>query len=814
MKRLLTFLLLGVFCTSMSLPALAAPVALSGAAAANVKAIKYKPNARSINYAFVFDGPSDKNEVVLKQFEKAITATTAPDYKAEFPKNLVFVGNWAQSGVKTASDKALASNATMVVSLGYLSSNYLADKKGKNKFVVTIDQYGLRDIGEGFFNPVQQSVNGIKNFKTLLSFKKAAILMNENYYKTQKDWAKFAGDKIPNINFAVIPATTDVAATMASIPSDCDAVVLTPLFNLSVEQRKNLISQLNAKKIPTYSTLGKEDVEMGVLLGTGAYDLDRKVAEMTSFNIKGVLDGQTKMAGKVNFYEDEVLYMNRDTADLIGYQPHLRVLYNAEVISNKKPTVYDLSTIFNLLETQNLDIQRKKLLVKAARRATAAAALRYLPSAVVNLGFQQYDEDYAYTVKLMQPEKTGIFQIGLEQVLYSPALVTNIIIKKKGLNFAKHEQFMVEQNMGIDIALLYIETNMLENMIKVQKEYVKEARENLAIARVREKMGVCGNEETMRWAAQVNIKEQHLLDMREELKNLKIEINKMLFKDQKEQFELAALTAKDPAFYTKDLHVINYVTTPEKLEKFTQMLIGEAFRVAPELAKLKTAIEMKNAEAAMYYQKFILPDAKLTYTYTSLMDRQFAAGLPSAPFAYSPPAGGTIPGSMWTNLSALRPGATNSQLGIFAQWRPIEGGTKIAEIARINAERQELQRYQDEVKTAIEEQIRQTINRAVAAYFSIEKNYKAMYASQENYAKVKERYLTGKAPIDQLIDAETTYLNSKEKAMNSQYVFFKELVWVQRAICAVNWATASTEAKQFIESIKKEITPQPDVSLL
>ena len=806
MKKSLTFMLICILFFSTSGLSFAAPVVLAGSAATVVKPIVYKPNARSISYAFVFDGPSDKNEKVMKQFEKTITASTAPDYKAEFDKNMVFVGNWNEESVKAASNKALASKATMVISLGYLSGNYLTNKKDKNKFVITIDQYGLRDIGEGFFNPVQQSVNGIKNFKTLLSFKKAAILMNENYYKTQKDWKSFVGPKLKDINFEVIPATSNVTATLAKIPKDCDAVVLTPLFNLTLEQRKELISKLNEKKIPTYSTLGKEDVEMGVLLGTGAFDLDRKIAEATSFNIKGVLDGQSKMAGKINFYEDEILYINQDTAELINYQPQLRVVNNAEIISNKKLPVYDLSAVFDMLENQNLDIERKRLLVKAARRSAAAAALKYLPSLVVNVGMQNYDESFADSAKMTTPESTGVFQVGMEQMIYSPALVTNIIMKKKGLNFAKSEQYLIEQNMGIDTALLYIQTNMLENMIKVQKDYVKEARENLAIARVREKMGYCGREESFRWAAQLNIKEQHLLDMKAEIKNLKIEINKMLFKCQTEQFELAPLTAKDPAFYTKDIHIIDHVSTPQALEKFTQMLIEEAYRVAPELAKLKTAIQMKDAESSMYYQKFILPDAKLNLTYTSLFGREFT-GPTLIPAQYL----GKPAGSM---IVMGKPQPTNLSFGMFAQWRPIEGGTKIAEIARIRAEKQELQRYNDEVKTAIEQHVRETINRAISAYFSIEKNYKAMYSAQENYVTVKDEYLNGKAEITELIDSENTYLSSKASALNSQYVFFKELVWVQRAIGSVNWAKANPDSVLFIDKVKKNLEIHPDIPLL
>lgn len=807
MKKLFTLLVICALLLNTTGVGIAATTVLGATASKTEKKIDYKKNAPTISYAFVFDGPSPKNEAVMKQFENNIIKTTAPDYKAKFSTGNIFIGDWTDHGAKLASDRALNSGATMVISLGYLSTKYLNEKPNKKKFVVTIDQYGLRDLGGDFFNPVQQSVKGALLFKRLINFNRTAILMNESFYKTRKDWDSFLKPKLSGINFEVIPVGNDnIDQTIQKITGTYDAVILTPLFNLDETKKHELITKLNEKKLPTFSTLGREDVVDGVLIGAGAYDLDRKVAEATSFNIKGVLNGDKAKQTKIQFYEDEIVYINQDTADLIGYDPHLRLLNNAEIITNKKPPMYSLTAVFDTLDKQNLDIERKKLLVKAARRASLSAMLRYLPTFQVTLGYQSYDHDFADSVKLTTPETTGIFQMGIEQVIYSPALVTNILVKKKMVDFQKDEQFLTEQNLGIDVALLYIETLMMENMIKVQKEYVKESRENLAIARVREKMGKCGNEEAMRWASELYIKEQQLLDMNAELKNVKISVNKLLDETQTNDFELAPLKANDQAFYTSDIHIIDYVITPKTLEKFTQMLIAEAYRVSPELAKLKAAKKMKDYEMAMYYQKIFLPDAKLNLDYTSYMNRTFT-GPTLLPAQYlGKPAN--------TPVLIPKPEATNLRLGVFAQWKPIEGGTKIAEIARIKAEAQELERYQDEAKTSLEKQIRGTINRALAGYFSIEKNYKAMYMSQENYLKVKDMYLKGDITITHLLDAQETYLNSKAKALNSQYMFFKELVWVQRAICATDWSKASPDAKKFIQSVKDNLEKHGDIEFL
>ncbi len=299
--------------------------------------LQASPNAKTVELAFVFDGPSDKNQEVLKVFQQTITKSLLPDYKASFPNDLIFTGDWSDKGAITASEKALASRAFMVISLGYLSSNYYADKKNKNKYVITIDQYGLRDFGDKFFNPVQQSVNDFILFKKLVpNQKKAAILMNENFYKTRSNWnqviAKKLKEKNCDLDYVVIPVNSNIKSVVEKIPNDADTVFVTPLFNITTAQRKDLYKAINDKKLPTFSSVGKEDVDLGAMLGTSTFDVDKKIAEATSFNIHGVLHGAAVKNEKIPFFDDKVIFFNSDTAEAVGYTAPLRLLNNAEVI--------------------------------------------------------------------------------------------------------------------------------------------------------------------------------------------------------------------------------------------------------------------------------------------------------------------------------------------------------------------------------------------------------------------------------------------------------------------------------------------------
>ena len=780
-------------------------------------------NAKPIELAFVFDGPSDKNAEVLKTFQQTITRSLLPDYKPVFSKDLIFSGDWTQKGAKAASDKALNSRARMVVSLGYMSSLYYSEKKDKKKYVITIDQYGLRDFGDKFFNPMQQTANDFATFKVLVpSIKKTAILMNENYYKTETNWSASISKKLKekgtDIAFVIVPMSKDVNASLNKMPKDVDSVFVTPLYNLTSEQRKAVFQYVNNKKLPSYSIVGREDVDMGAMLGTSTMDVDKKLAEATSFNIHGVLHGNVVKNEKIPFYDDKVIFYNSDTGEAVGYTPPLRLLNNAVTISHKVLPQYSLGSLLDALDDTNLDIKRKQFLISAARRSVASAYLRYLPTLRLDMGYQTYNNSYASSYADV-PTRAGMFTVAMDQVLYSPDLVTNIIVKHKKLKFDKAEATLTKANTEYHTGALYIETLMLENMIKVQEEFVQETRENLAIARVREKTGKCGYEEVFRWAGEVSEAEKKLLQMQADYKNLKVTISKLLNKDQKADFTFKPLTASDPAFFSSDLHIIDHVRDPKKLGKFTDMLVEEAQYLSPETTKLKAAIAMKKAEMGNYIQKFVLPNAKMSLEYGSQFDRNLpyeneghnqmkyvAAGM-----------GGGIGTPTGQALAARSPYLDLKQNSfrffIGAQWKPIEGGHKFAEIARCKSELNELNAYLEEVNTEIEMQVRSVVNRAIAKYFMIEKSYKAMFAQSENYQTVKAKYLMGEVPINQIADAQHLYFGAKIDALNSQYEFFKELIWVQRGLVSVNWTKASDEAKKWIKGIPAILPAEEDFTL-
>ena len=236
------------------------------------------------------------------------------------------------------------------------------------------------------------------------------------------------------------------------------------------------------------------------------------------------------------------------------------------------------------------------------------------------------------------------------------------------------------------------------------------------------------------------------------------------------------------------------------------MLVEQVIYVSPETTKLRAAIAMKKAEIGNYAQKFVLPNAKLTVEYGSQFDRHLPYGPYNVGQMQLLQAGHGLRGYDQLDRNSGR-------VMVAAQWKPIEGGTKIAEIARCKAELNELNAYLEQVNTELEMNVRSVVNRAIAKYFMIEKSYKAMFAEAENYQMVKARYLKGESPIDQLVDAQHLYTKAKVEALNSQNEFFKELLWVQRGLVSMNWTTATDEAKAWINNIPEIRPAEADFSL-
>jgi len=100
-------------------------------------------------------------------------------------------------------------------------------------------------------------------------------------------------------------------------------VYITPL-RFSDAQLRELAQGLQARKLPTFSVVGRSEVEAGVLMTTGGAERDtERLARRVAIMIQRISQGEDPATFEVGFPTSQRLLINMQVARAIGFSPYL-----------------------------------------------------------------------------------------------------------------------------------------------------------------------------------------------------------------------------------------------------------------------------------------------------------------------------------------------------------------------------------------------------------------------------------------------------------------------------------------------------------
>ena len=94
-----------------------------------------------------------------------------------------------------------------------------------------------------------------------------------------------------DLSVDIVEVEGNVEAALASVPAHAEAVYLAPLIHLDSPAFARLLSGLNQRKLPTFSQLGRLDVERGVLAGTRPLDDFSRMGRRLAVMVQRILLG-------------------------------------------------------------------------------------------------------------------------------------------------------------------------------------------------------------------------------------------------------------------------------------------------------------------------------------------------------------------------------------------------------------------------------------------------------------------------------------------------------------------------------------------
>ena len=593
-----------------------------------------------VRIGIVLDGPSERNEALRQVLEREIQTILEENFRVQFPASQRIEADWTAAGVKEAVDRLFAdSEVDVVLALGVLTSNDVALRSQLPKpafapFVINPELQGipLKILERPLSRPGEVErvrVSGVANLsyitagvdvarevarlREITPFSRLAVLELGAW---QQDGIGLVADlrgAFQSLNLEevhVVPVGALAEEAVKAIPSTVQAVYVSPLPSLSSAEFDRLVQLLIERRLPSFSYLGRSEVERGLMASLGAHDDILPRARRVAINIQKVLLGESAGDIEVEYQREERLTVNLATARAIGVSPPYTVLIEADLLNEDLPQVartLSLSQVVQEASAVNLDLAVADRRVAASLELVRESRSPLLPQADISGNATFIDAARAEITPLVG-QRNYAASLSADQLIYSDRVWADYDIQKRVQELREEEQAELRLDVILEAAESYLNVLRAKTIEQVQKENLQLTRSNLQLARSRVEIGVAGREEEFRWESQIATNQKDVIDAESLSRRAEIAVNRVLNRELDEKFSTLEVTLDDPELVSSFEDIRPYIESPGSFSVFSAWMVGEALRASPELRQRDAIIAAQERELTASERDFYLPD--------------------------------------------------------------------------------------------------------------------------------------------------------------------------------------------------------------
>jgi outer membrane protein len=730
---------------------------------------------REIRVGVVFDGPAGRQIFTPAAIEREIANVASPDVDIALPPDKRFTGDWSGAGANAALERALADrDVDVVLTLGVLTSQQAARLTTLSKPVIAplvidpvLQGYPLSAGRSGRRNftyvaDFQSVANEVRAFHQIVGFVHLVALVDESLMSALPQLGAKATELAAalNVRIDVVRVGADVGTALASLPAGADAVYVTPL-RFDENQVSELAAGLVARKLPTFSVVGRSEVEAGLLMTTGGAERDtERLARRVAIMIQRIAAGENPATFDVSFPTSQRLVINMRTARDIRFSPRWQFLADSEQLHADDGGARALT----LLEAMRAALDANPALAASVARAGSAAddvgiaRSNLLPSLSASATRTRIDADRANP--LIQAEDTTSAGLSFSQVVYSERAWAGYSIAKSLAAAAAHGQRADMLDTLNDAASAYLNLLRAKSVESVRRRNVENTRRNLETSRVREEVGLGGRSDYLRWVAQLARDKQSLLAAESQRRQAETEVLRILHRPATPGIDAAESGLDDPLALVSSRRTQSFLDTPAKWAVFMEYAVATALENAPEIARARAVVDARERALVSAHRSYYLPDLALVTCASKFTDKSGAGSLatPGAPDDES-----------WSvSLQASIPVFT--------------GGLRGAERSQARHELRASEADRASATDGVEARTRAVLHRTASSWPSIDLSREAAEAADENLAMVGDAYARGAVSVTDLIDAQEAALSAGLAATDAKYGFLIDFVNVLRTM--------------------------------
>ncbi|MEM9362983.1 MAG: TolC family protein [Bacteroidota bacterium] len=714
---------------------------------------------------------------LIDKLKNEVQAVVGEDANIVFPDSGLLVNNFDLESARSNYNQFVNGDIDIILAFGVINNEIISPLTVHQKPTILFGAVN-RDVQK---LDLSKTTSGVENFTYLIESESYQDDLNR--FKELSDFKNLA-IAIDAPIAKILPLKKVLDAELASLDASyrlipfesvndivnnldgTDALYMAGGFFMTTQEKQTLIAELIERKLPSFTVNGPADVKMGFLATLQAEENLDQFFRRIALNVEAYVTGTPMSELPIYIDYNPRLTINYNTSDAIGFPIKYSLIGETDFVGEFKNVLsekeYDLLTVINQALEQNLSIQSNEKDVDLASQEVKSANSNYLPSLTASGTATYVDPDLAEISNGQNPEFSTGGNITLNQTVFSEAANANISIQKN-LQKAQQEDFNASQlDLIFDAANSYFNVLILKANTQIQVRNVDLTKRNLGIAEQNFEAGQSGKSDMLRFRSEMAQNTQAMVEAINQLEQGFLILNQVLNNPSNLEIDVADVELDEGVFEDyKYEELFGLLDNPTLREAFTDFLIQEAYKNAPELRSLGYNLEATERNIRLNGYGRFLPTIALQGQYNSTFNRSGA--------------GSTVPEGLGFGLvdNSYTAGASISIPIINQNLNNINRQTALIQ-------KDQLEINRDNLELNISVNVRNGVLNLVNQMSNIELSKISEETASEALELTRASYSEGAVNIVQLLDAQNNFLNAQLARTNAVYNFLINALQLER----------------------------------
>ncbi len=747
-----------------------------------------------INIAVVRDGPTS-DVAITKLIEPELLHLLGDDYAFNFVEAPQFNAQWDPNKFRSVVENALndekidiilgvgamitqeAASDDLVLTKPFVSTTLLTGDVPPLPF--SMDDHSQKENLSLVILPTANDKD-MEAFSKLIQFDTLhfGVPIEElNYLKNTlskiNDYSKEVG-----VTIIPVPISKDIKKTIAEIPVNSQAFYYLRTPRLSEGERKELIDSLISRKIPVFSGLGLEDIELGVF-ATNKPNMTQEVARRSAINLFRIIRGEQSSDLPVFLVSDFKLIINGKSAAKIGYYPDYNTRVSATIINREylegEVSELNLSDALKLAAESNASLSISSSEVQTSLQESNVARGFMFPQLGLSadyshVGWTQFNQ--------LVPENFAQFGVGISQMVFDDEVVSNFSAAGSQYEAAEFRYESDKLNIYLQAAQAYLNYVQSRLFHQIELDNLRLTESNLEIARMRVDVGQAGRDEVYRWTTELANRKGAVLIAENLIETSRITLNQVLGMNQDVNWMPEEIDVEPDEFYFLKGSFDEIFINHSNLQMFRGASIKYSLDSSPELQFLYKSIEAQEIQIGREKRSFFIPKFYADFNYGN---------------------------NFWQNPDVPALDNSGFTFGLTARLPIFEGTSRIYRIQQKESVRNELTNTVTLTEQLIEQRTRTTIRNLESSFPNISLSKNAAENAKLYLGVVREKYANGIASITNLLEAQNSSFVANQNAISAVYIFLQDLAEYQRAISFFEDTKTQEEKDEFLNKFYEDM---------